>query len=105
MKLSDFKIKISENPWNSMDSYADKEFQEKRDKQVKNWRDIVYKSIDLGNNPDAAEKIPDDHFEHGKIDDKKEKEEQEFCDSCGTALDDDRACFICKDKTNKKKEK
>lgn len=111
MKLSTFQIKIAENPWNELDPKEHKDFQDKRDQQVKNWRDVVYKDIDLS--PEysgTSEKMPDDYFKHGKIDDEK-AEKSNYCDSCGTMLDRNEKCYFCneiekpEEKEEDKKEK
>ena len=94
MNLSTFQIK-TDNPWNSMDQEAEKDFQDKRDQQVKNWRNVIYKDIELSPeySGDVA-KIPDDHFEHGKIDG-KETEKSYYCDTCGAMLDTKGKCYYC----------
>lgn len=103
MNLSDFSIK-TENPWNDMDSHAQKDLQDARDTQIKNWRDVIYKNIDL--NPQyasEADKIPDDHFEHGKIDGKEK--DGYYCNDCGAMLDTKGKCYYCNEIGDKKEEK
>ena len=107
MKLSAFELKVGENPWNSLNPEDKDKFQDARNKQVKNWRNVIYKDIeDSSNFSGETDKIPDDHFESGKIDDKPEEketnnDETHYCNTCGAISSKDGKCYYC-DEINKK---
>ena len=105
MKLSAFELKVAENPWNSIDQKEHEKYQDGRNQQIKNWRNIIYKDIEGANNfSGEAERIPDDHFESGKIDsDESSNGETYYCDACGAISSKDGKCYYCEEIDKEKK--
>jgi hypothetical protein len=114
MKLSAFELKVSQNPWNSMDQQAHKDFQDARNQSIKNWRNVIYKDIENAQNfSGEADRIPDDYFDYGKIEAedaekeaaKEEKAEDYYCNTCGAVSSKDGKCYYCDEVVKGKTEK
>ena len=109
MKLSAFELKVSENPWNSMDKKEHEDFQEKRNQSIRTWRNVIYKDIENSDNfSGEADRIPDDHFTSGDIESPESAEEEAakkevevdadtYCDKCGTIASKDGKCYYCEE--------
>jgi hypothetical protein len=93
MNLSDFTLKIAENPWNAMDTSEAEQFAKNRIKQVQNWRDIVYKNIEFRNHG-KSDRIKPENLVPGTIEDGKGTEY--YCQDCGTMkTTPDEDCYFC----------
>ena len=66
MKLAAFKERVTQNPWNTMEPEKEVNLIKAREKQVENWRHIVYDDL-KARYGDDFQTIPDEHFKAGEI--------------------------------------